>query len=31
MSGEVFVQGLKVKAISGSDSSKLRLKKRTFN
>ena len=30
-SGEVFVGGLKVKAISGLDSSKLRIKKKTFN
>ena len=30
-SGEVFVNGLKVKAISGIDSSKLRIKKKTFN
>ena len=30
-SGEVFVGGFKVKAISGSDSSKLKIKKRTFN
>ena len=28
---EVFVNGLKVKAVSGSDSSKLKIKKRTFN
>tara|TARA_R110000796_G_scaffold33811_7_gene87440 strand:- start:1069 stop:2316 length:1248 start_codon:yes stop_codon:yes gene_type:complete len=31
VSGEVFIHGLKVKAMSGSDSSKLKLKKRTFN
>jgi len=30
-SGEVFIGGLKVKAISGLDSSKLKIKKRTFN
>jgi len=30
-SGDVFVGGFKVKAISGSDSSKLKIKKRTFN
>ncbi len=30
-SGEVYVGGLKVKAISGADSSKLKIKKRTFN
>jgi len=30
-SGDVFVGGLKVKAVSGVDSSKLRIKKRTFN
>jgi uncharacterized protein (DUF2164 family) len=30
-SGDVFVGGLKVKAVSGIDSSKLRIKKRTFN
>jgi len=30
-SGELFVGGLKVKAISGLDSSKLRIKKKTFN
>ena len=30
-SGEIFVGGLKVKAISGLDSSKLRIKKKTFN
>jgi len=30
-SGDVFVGGLKVKAISGADSSKLKIKKRTFN
>ena len=30
-SGEVFVGRLKVKAISGLDSSKLRIKKKTFN
>ena len=30
-SGEVFIGGLKVKAISGYDSSKLRIKKKTFN
>ena len=29
--GEIFVGGLKVKAISGLDSSKLRIKKKTFN
>ena len=29
--GEVFVNGLKVKAISGLDSSKLRIKRKTFN
>ena len=29
--GDVFVGGLKVKAVSGIDSSKLRIKKRTFN
>ena len=28
---EVFVNGLQVKAVSGSDSSKLKIKKRTFN
>ena len=28
---DVFVGGLKVKAVSGIDSSKLRIKKRTFN
>ena len=30
-SGEVFIGGLKVKAISGFDSSKLKIKKKTFN
>ena len=30
-SGEVFIGGLKVKAVSGLDSSKLKIKKRTFN
>jgi len=30
-SGDVFVGGIKVKAVSGVDSSKLRIKKRTFN
>jgi len=30
-SGEVYVGGLQVKAISGADSSKLKIKKRTFN
>ena len=30
-SGEIFVGGLKVKAISGYDSSKLKIKKKTFN
>ena len=30
-SGELFVGGLKVKAISGLDSSKLKIKKKTFN
>ena len=30
-SGDVFINGLKVKAISGADSSKLKIKKRTFN
>jgi len=30
-SGSVFVNGLKVKSISGADSSKLKIKKRTFN
>jgi len=29
--GEVFINGLKVKAISGADSTKLKIKKRTFN
>jgi len=29
--GDVFVGGMKVKSISGSDSSKLKIKKRTFN
>ena len=29
--GDVFVGGLKVKAISGMDSSKLRIQKRKFN
>jgi len=29
--GDVFVAGMKVKAISGSDSSKLKIKKRKFN
>jgi len=29
--GDVFVNGLKVKAVSGFDSSKLKIKKRTFN
>ena len=29
--GDVFVGGIKVKAVSGVDSSKLRIKKRTFN
>ena len=29
--GDVFVDGLKVKAISGADSSKLKIRKRTFN
>ena len=29
--GEVFIQGLKVKAVSGLDSSSLRIKKKTFN
>ena len=30
-SGSVFINGLKVKSISGADSSKLKIKKRTFN
>jgi len=30
-SGDVFVGGMKVKSISGSDSSKLKIKKRKFN
>ena len=30
-SGELFINGLKVKAISGLDSSKLKIKKKTFN
>ena len=30
-SGDVFVNGLKVKAISGLDSSKLKIKTRKFN
>jgi hypothetical protein len=30
-SGEVFINGLKVKAISGADSSKLKIKTRKFN
>jgi len=30
-SGDVFVGGLKVKSISGADSSKLKIKRRTFN
>ena len=30
-SGDVYVSGFKVKAISGTDSSKLKIKKRTFN
>ena len=30
-SGDVFVGGLQVKAISGADSSKLKIKRRTFN
>ena len=30
-SGDVYVSGFKVKAISGADSSKLKIKKRTFN
>ena len=30
-SGDVFVGGIKVKSISGSDSSKLKIRKRTFN
>jgi len=30
-SGDVYVGGFKVKAISGADSSKLKIKKRTFN
>lgn len=30
-SGEVFVKGLKVKAVSGADSSKLKIKTRRFN
>ena len=29
--GDVYVAGFKVKAISGTDSSKLKIKKRTFN
>ncbi len=29
--GDVFVDGLKVKAISGTDSSKLKIRRRTFN
>ena len=29
--GDVYVGGFKVKAISGTDSSKLKIKKRTFN
>ena len=29
--GEVFIQGLKVKAVSGLDSSKLKVKRKTFN
>ena len=31
VSGDIFVGGMKVKAISGVDSSKLRIKKRKFN
>jgi hypothetical protein len=31
VSGDIFVGGMKVKAISGDDSSKLRIKKRKFN
>ena len=30
-SGEVFIKGLKVKSISGLDSSQLKIKKKTFN
>jgi len=30
-SGDVFVGGIKVKSISGADSSRLKIKKRTFN
>ena len=29
--GDVFVKGFKVKAVSGTDSSKLRIKKKSFN
>ena len=29
--GDVFVKGFKVKAVSGADSSKLKIKKRSFN
>ena len=29
--GDVFVNGFKVKAISGVDSSRLKIKKKTFN
>ena len=29
--GDVFVGGLKVKSISGADSSKLKIRRRTFN
>ena len=29
--GDVFVDGLKIRSISGTDSSKLKIKKRTFN
>jgi len=30
-SGDVFINGLKVRAISGADSSKLKVKTRKFN
>ena len=29
--GEVFINGIKVKAISGADSTKLKIKTRKFN
>jgi len=29
--GEVFIGGMKVKSISGADSTKLKIKKRKFN